>query len=259
MLSRLFCEQLDAVAILASQGCAEPMKPLIRSAFEASLGVQYILKKDSERRALAYQVAHVHRQLKLHRKLDPAEEAGRELRKSIQDDSIGNSVLDSLPQVDFRKIIGNLTGTLAKPAFEPIEREWVRTKKEVKGDPAWFALFGGPRTIRALACQLGKAFWYEFVYSDWSDVVHAGSGMSHVAKNTIAELDMAVIRPLRHPQGLQGLIVLVTGMCLELTRLLLDKYGTETQRQEMRHYYMTHIRGRWQELTAKELIKAPWK
>src|SRR5208283_5075674 len=117
MLARLFCEQNDGVAILAAEGCAEPSKPLCRSALEATLGIQYILEKDSERRGLAYQVAHAHRKLKIYRKLNPKEPAGIELRSTVKDDILGVDVLNSLPQMNLSAFVANLMGMLARPPF----------------------------------------------------------------------------------------------------------------------------------------------
>lgn len=259
MLVRHFCEQCDAVAVLATEGCAEPVKPLIRSAFEASLGVHHILEKDNERRGLAYLVAHTHRRIKLYRKLDPSDQAGKEMRIKIQNDPMSMSVLQSLPGFDFQKLIARLTGMLAKSPYDAIEQEWKRRKKELNSEPSWFSLYNGPRTIQALALQLRKGGWYELLYSDWSDVVHAGSGMGNVAKNSSGGELPVVIRPLRHPEGLQNLIVLLAGLCLELSRCVLKVYGTESDRREMQERYNVKIRDRYIQLTQGEVINAPWK
>jgi hypothetical protein len=259
MLIRHFCEQSDAVAVLATEGCGEPAKPLIRSAFEASLSVQYIMEKDSERRGLAYLVAHTHRRIKLYRKLDPSEQAGKELRNKIQNDPMSVSVLKGLPVFDFQKLIARLTGMLARSPYDAIEREWTRRKKELKSEPSWYSLYDGPRTIQALALHLRKGGWYELLYSDWSDVVHAGSGMVNVAANTSGGDDPVVIRPLRHPEGLQNLIVLAAGLCLELTRCVLKSYGTDADQLKMQARYNAEIRDRYLQLTQGDLITAPWK
>ena len=203
------------------------------------------MEQNSEKRGLAYQVAHAHRKIKLYRKLDPNEQVGKELRKKIQNDSIGLHVLQSLPPFDFQKAIGNLAGMLARPPYEAVEREWKQRKKELNNEPSWFALYSGPRTIQGLASHLGKAGWYEFLYSDWSDVVHAGSGMGYAAKNTSGGSLPVVIRPLRHPDGLQNLVVISAGLCLELARAVLKVYGTEADRQEMHERYTAQIRDRF--------------
>ena len=259
MLTRHFCEQIDGIAVLAAEGCAEPSKPLLRSAFEASIGIRYILENDSERRGLAYHVAHAHRRMKLYRKLDPNEQAGQELRKKVKGDPIGEDILNSLPAFDLPKLIARLTGMLQKPPYDVVEAEWKKRKKDMKGDPPWFSLFGGPRSISALANQLGKAFWYQLMYSDWSDVVHAGSGMEHVAEHVAGDGGPVVIRPLRHPDGLQSLIVLVAGLCLELSRALLGTYGSDEQRREMRDEYIVRVQKRMKELTQVQLINASWR
>lgn len=259
MLTRHFCEQMDGISVLAAKGCAEPSKPLLRSAFEASLGCMYIMERDSERRGLAYHVAHAHRQLKFYRKLDPNEQAGKELRQKVEGDTFAEGILNSFPQVDFPGMIAPLNEMLSRPPHAAIEAEWKTRKKDLKGDPPWFSLFGGPRSISALASHLNKAIWYHFLYSDWSDVVHAGSGLTHIAKNVADQGGPVVIRPLRHPEGLQSLILIVAGLCLELTRALMASYGNRAQQEEMKDGYTRTIRSRMEALTTAELINVSWK
>ncbi|MAX38813.1 MAG: hypothetical protein CME33_19830 [Gimesia sp.] len=86
MLTRHVIESVDGVSVLVERGCAENCGPLLRSAFEAQLGLLYILDTDSKRRALSYQVAHAHRKIKAYRKCDPNDLLGKQLRAELKDD-----------------------------------------------------------------------------------------------------------------------------------------------------------------------------
>jgi hypothetical protein len=249
VLTRHVCEFLDGVSVLAEQGCGEPAKPLLRSAFEAMLGIQYILEADSERRGLAYQVAHAHRRMSLYRKLDPDEQAGKELRKTLANDPLAAGM--QWPTVDMKPLITNFDSMVNKPEFVPINQEWLKHK----GRASWFSLFGGPRDIRALALHLKHAAMYEFLYRHWSNSVHAGDCFSNVAGKSGA----VVIRPIRHPEGLQQSVVMAVGLCLSVNRILLDRYGTAEQKEESRGYYVANIQDDYHALWKGELIRAQWK
>ena len=55
-LARHVAEEADAFSILLEKGCVEPCKAHLQSAFEAALGLRYILEADSEQRTTAYHV-----------------------------------------------------------------------------------------------------------------------------------------------------------------------------------------------------------
>ena len=97
LLMRHAIESLDGVSVLLSKGCSQPCQPLLRSALEASLGIFYILEADTKRRALAYQVAHAHKKIKLYERADPTTAAGKELRAVLKDDCCAE-VLNDLSQ-----------------------------------------------------------------------------------------------------------------------------------------------------------------
>ena len=118
LLVRHVIESLDGVAILVSKGGSHPCQPLLRSALEAVLGVLYILEKDTKQRALAYQVAHAHKKIKLYDRLDPTTQVGKELRKLLDGDMM-EGFFNALPFLNYPKMIANLQSMLAKPDFQP--------------------------------------------------------------------------------------------------------------------------------------------
>ena len=254
-LVRHVCEFVDGIAVLARSGCAEPCKPLLRSAFEAKLGVCYILEDDSERRALAYQVAHAHSRIKLFRKMKEDEQAGKEFRKLIESDPLFGRI--ALPKEDWQSGIDNMERLLARLEYAPIERKWQTTKKAKKGrEPQWYELFGGQSSVRELALHLKQVLCYEFLYRQWSTTVHAGGCLENFA---VDKEGNRVVRPIRHPDGLQQMASIAASLCIELSRRLIDRYAPE-KKQDFSKSYMDNLRERHLRISNKQpLINVPWK
>lgn len=252
MLVRHVIESVDGVSVLVEKGCAENCGPLLRSAFEGQLGLLYILEADSKRRALSYQVAHAHRKIKMYRKCDPDDPLGKQLREELKDDPM-TEVFDRIPG-NLQEMIANLESMFTKPEFAPIEHEWQAIKKNKA--PEWFALFDGPRDVRSLAIHLKLGAAYEGLYRSWSDVIHAGSGLNNVGRSD--EPGKVVIRPVRHPNGLESVCSIAAQVCLNTTRNLIQKYDPE-QWERFRQTYSETIRPRYMQVCKGKLINAPWQ
>jgi hypothetical protein len=254
LLTRHVMESLDGVSVLVAKGCSQPCQPLLRSALEAMLGLFYILETDTERRALAYQLAHAHKKLKLYDRLDPTTKAGQELRRVVEPDPCGD-LFNRLPIIDYPKLIAGLQKMFAKPEFQPIEAEWQRLKAARNNrDPEWYALFGGPQNVRDLAIKVGFPAMYEFLYRYWSNEVHAGSAMEAIGKKD----GDTVIRPIRHPEELQPAVTFASQLSLLLAMKLVGSYAP-TKLPELRSRYIDKIRQRSLELATKTVVIAPWK
>jgi Family of unknown function (DUF5677) len=254
LLVRHFIESLDGVSVLVAKGCSQSCLPLLRSALEAMLGLIYILETDTERRALAYQVVHAHKKIKIYERLDPTTKAGQDLRKVVATDPCGN-LFNNLPIINYPKLIAGLQGMFAKQEFRPIEVEWQRLKAARNNkDPEWYSLFGGPQNVRDLAIKVGLPAMYEFLYRQWSNEVHAGSAMEAIG---LKDGD-AVIRPIRHPEELQSVVTLASNFSLLLAMKLIGVYSP-AKLGELRTRYIDQIQKRALELAQKKVIVAPWK
>jgi hypothetical protein len=254
LLVRHVIESVDGVAMLVSSSGSHPCQPLLRSALEAVLGVLYILGKDTKQRALAYQVAHAHKKIKLYDRLDPTTPTGKELRRLLDGDPM-EDFFNALPFLNYPKMIANLQAMLVAPDFQPIEAEWHRVKAlNNKRDPEWYSLFGGPRNVRELAVRLRMTGMYEFLYRFWSESVHAGMAMEAIGWKGGA----TVVRPVRHPEQLQSAVQHAAGFALDLAKRLLEFYAPAMWPQLQGHY-MQNISKRSGELASGPLIKAPWK
>jgi hypothetical protein len=200
-LARHVAEEVDAISVLVEKGCVDPCKGHLRSAFEADLGVRYILESDSERRGLAYQVKELRERLHALQMHDGRTPAGKKVREAVRNDPIGASVLASMPAYDFDAEEKRLRATLGSKPWDTINAEW----EAVGPRSSWHSLFGGPKSIRQLAAHLRRAFWYEFLYSDWSGRVHAGLALRNIGTNSKEPGRQGfAVRPLRYPDGLRN-------------------------------------------------------
>ena len=254
LLARHAIECLDAVSVLVSKGCSNPCQPLLRSALEAKLSVLYILKNDTKRRALAYQVGHYHRRLSLYRKMDPSTQAGQEFAKFLDGDSLAASIIGDVGNQDFKGMAANVEWFLSQAEFKPIEDEWVKLKKAKKSEPEWYSLFGGPSNMRALAKEVGQPGMYEFLYRYWSNEIHSGSAFN--ATGTLNGQQM--MRPIRHPEELQQAVNLAANLSLLLARRLLEVYAP-AELDQFRIEYQEKLQTRSRALRQKSVIIAPWR
>ncbi len=250
-LTRHICEQADGVAVLVSKGSSQPCHPLLRSTLEAFLSILFILKEDTERRGLAYQVAHVHRQLMLYRSFDPNDERGKRFAAMRAADPIAVNM--KLPQFDWQKKIANLEKMLARPEFVPINAEWQRMSG-TKSKPKWHSLFNGPTTIEAIARQVNQSAMYEMLYRHWSNSVHAGDCLGNYAGSG----GTTYVRPLRHPDNIQNAVDMACNFCIFAASMLHSHYGTPDDVLRFRQRYTSSLKPRLDELRGKKVIDAPW-
>jgi hypothetical protein len=254
MLVRHLIEAIDGVSILASKGSAENCGPLMRSAFEAQIEIDYILQSDSERRGLAYQVGYAHRKIKMYRRYDRNDQSGQQFRQRLQGDSFAD-VFDRIPY-NLGAMVKNLEQMLQRPEFAPIETEWQRLQTQRKGkDPEWYSLFNGPSSIEQMAYALKMGTLYEGLYRYWSDFVHPGGTLTNAA---MTKEGISVIRPIRHPDGLENVCTTATGMCLHTSRSLVRAYSP-AELPRLQRTYVENLQSRYQELLRGNLIVAPWK
>ena len=145
------------------------------------------------------------------------------------------------------------------PVYAPIETEWKKVKKERKGKtPYWYNLFGGPSSIELLAKRMRLGTLYEFLYRDWSTLVHAQGGFANVAKS--GEPGKILIKPIRHPEGIETVCSFAGTLHLCVMQETLKKFLPEG---EHRHFLLKTGIAEWSKLQKKVqaggLINVPWK
>lgn len=217
-LYRHFLELVDGISVLIGQHCADAAKPILRSAFETSLYIEYILQADTERRARAYLVANAHRRISFYRKLNPDTEQGKDFREKIKNDPLSKSILGRFRVDELLQKEQNLTNMLTRPEFAPIQAAW----NEAKGKLEWYSLFNGPRNLEDLARHLKKSARYELLYRYWSQWTHAtGAPLNRIV---ITPEGTGALLALRYPGDLQQVTLHTALIAVDLMRLIVKSY-----------------------------------
>jgi hypothetical protein len=80
LLYRHVIEMADGIEVLICESCGTTAIPVLRSEFEASLALSYLLEQDAEyvQRSLSWLVANMHAGIKARRVLEPGTQAGKQ-------------------------------------------------------------------------------------------------------------------------------------------------------------------------------------
>jgi len=271
LLARHVIEMTDGIEVLVAKGCAEPCKALLRSSLEAAMGALYIMEADSDRRNMAYQVAHAHKRIKLYLKYDKNTPQGKTFDCEMAGDMFWQT---AKPKYDFPKMIATLESMFKRPEFSPIEAEWQAMKRpgpktctisgcpkkrKKKDDPQWYALFGGPTNVRELAKELHMRGEYEFLYRHWSETIHAGGVMTQIKGVNIGGKQMTIILPLRNPEHLQVCVMIAVTLCLKIGHAIVRKYAP-AELKAFAEKYVDKVQKPFMTLTnGGQFITMPWK
>jgi hypothetical protein len=214
-------EMLDGVERLLDSSCVVACRPPLRSAFEASWAVRYVLEDDTTHRALAYVLGDLKERLRWYEQHDPETPRGA---KFI--DEMGLDEDSGFPRPDLeetRAARARLEGLFASEQYAEIEAEYQSTKKRLKRSmPPWYALFNGPSNIKGLAKHLGDLDDYIIVYKAWSLTSHAVD-----LNRQLGETDDgagAAVSVVRSPLGMPNVYSFACSIGVQMTQKVLEHY-----------------------------------
>lgn len=172
LLFRNYLELIDSISILIKKSSIDPCKIILRTALETSLGLEYILREDTQNRAFGFLVCILHKEINTLKKHNSRTEVGKQF-KSIFDKDInikGNNI--PTPE-NLEGKIKSLESLLFEPNYLTVESEYQRLNRiKSEKNPNWYRLFGGPKNIQELCNYLGIPTFYEIFYRNLSNSIH---------------------------------------------------------------------------------------
>lgn len=173
MFFRDALEKADSISTLVKYSHIEPSKVILRSLFELTLYIRYIVEEDFEKRSMAFLVWDSKRKIRFYRCYDKEDPFYKETQKIVQKDEFfsNGSFLKELPSV--KLALENQYELLLLPDYRLVEKEYERTKKMDRQNPSWYRLYNGPKNIQELATKVNLPFVYEILYRRWSGNVHS--------------------------------------------------------------------------------------
>jgi len=244
-------EILDSISVLIWHGLADPCKILLRSLFETWMGIEYIVQKDSGRRAMSFLVWHVKRKRKSYLQLLENSPENKQFRAALEEDSLG--LLDNIRPIDgISRYIDRLNRLLGKPMYQKVDQEFERVQKAHKRNPNWFSLYDGPRDIKQLAEKLGHSGIYETLYRFFSATTHGMDVVDHkISRGDKGLTNIVQIRFALHAQNLTSLAI---SFALSLFRTMI-KFHKPDCKPKLEEWYAREIRDLQMWLISGDIIK----
>ena len=254
LLFRHILEIIDSVAINVRHSSTEPCKLLLRGLLESLFGLTYILKNETEKRAMAFMTTYAMQRLKYSKKLDLSTEQGKQFQKQLNDDPLAKTVIASVSKSNnpVKSVIANLEALLKKDNYIDAVKEYERTKKAGQKNPNWYSLYDGPKNMEKLAEHLKLAVLYQVFYRLWSNAVHGTDII--VGKISRSSSGHSKVLQIRLPLEIENITSLTISFAYKLYRMFIERYCPD-KLSELNKWYKEEIRDMYLKLSRNKIIK----
>ena len=212
----------DSIEILASHGATQAAYLQVRSAFEASLYIDWILKSESEKKAKYYYVSNLRnirlwtlRYLKGTQENIYFSEVIADLKKYTEP-----SVINKEDEEEAKHQVKEINRILSQEGYREINNEFERRRiKRTGADAYWYKPLG-IESIMKLAEAVGRLSEYVLYYSRGSELAHTTSYRDHIkfGKGRIT------FEPVRHLEDMHTLLQSTIGVSLHSYSSIIKHY-----------------------------------
>lgn len=250
-LFRRLLDLLDGVSAQVERGSAESARANVRVLYECALAIQYLLEADHTNRGIAYLVAGMHADEKAYKALDPTTQQGKQTAKVVAADRLMGGL--NLPAIkDLPARLAGIQKVLGQGSYAAVEQEYQAVKKANKGrDPAWYALFGGPKNIYALAGHLSLGGVYAFLYRPLSGTTHSADAIKRAV--SVTGPGKAEVHQVRLASEAQLMTKIAIGLVVDTMSLYVAFYNPEKV-ANFKKWYARQIAGNLKTLAKREII-----
>jgi len=247
-------QMIDSAEVLISNNCVEPAELLIRSAFEANLGLEYMNESRTHTRGIAWIVRIILDRIEFGERHSKEHNKGKEFFKVMEQEGFEGfgDVLPQMPEIP-DDYLDNLKKSLDKPEYAEIFEEYKRLG-EKRRHVEWYSLYGGPTNIRELAEHLNQRTIYDSLYRSWSKQSHAVSP-DHLTMTL--ENGQSVLGPIRYPMNIVHTSNFALGILLQSEIAMINRFLSGDLRQFNR-WYSTEIQRKHIELWKGEKAHLKW-
>lgn len=203
LLIRQLTDFADGISILVKRNTADPCIPILRSLFECSVSLEYLLKNDYELQAkkliyFYYKTKEFELlQVKKGSKENLELIANFELDSNVSKETIEH--LKNGEDVDARLL--SIQSILTGQFYEEINTYYNTPNTPRKH---WYSLMYGPKTLKDLVTTLGMPSRYLISYSSWSKISH---GSDIINRNLFFTKEGAQILLKRNPTGIHNIVI----------------------------------------------------
>ncbi|MBK8503180.1 MAG: hypothetical protein IPL46_13755 [Saprospiraceae bacterium] len=243
-------ELLDAISLQIRNSSIDPCKLLLRGLLETYFNLEYLFAGDWKQKAYQFIATLYQNKIKFYKKLDHSDSSHGNFKSPfITDKRMGGYPFSELGNLDMA--ISNLERLFEKPEYSNIKSEFERLKSEKEGNPKWFRLFDGPKTISGLARELKLGGLYETYYRFWSGPLHGTDVVDgKITSNSDGKLEIYQIRLPFEAQS-------ITHSTFTLAFYIIDVYLNNRlpdKKADLNKWYLTN-RDFYMQLGGEQVIK----
>lgn len=240
---RKIIEHLDAINILIEKCAFTQATIILRTLLESTVGLKFILKEDTEKRAAAYYLYHHYEEIGKMKDFDENTNIGKILKKNMGEESFN---LIARKCKDKKEAFERLLQS--KSLFAEIEKTRKKKIKQKKQHSPqkkpyvyWYELCSPVTSFKGMMISVGWGDYYEAVYGGMSMEVHSYNAVMEM----LPADDGLHMKLVRNP--LKGLNVIeYTG--LFAFSVLMDIYeylkDGKDEKEEFEEYYIEYVEAR---------------
>ena len=168
----------DAIEVMMRQGVIHPSQLQLRSLFEVSVTLQWVLQESGDERARAYHVANLRRQRLWASRYIP----GTDENEAFKDfwDTVRDRTFSPEREQEARAQIACLDKGLSGPSMCYLNKKFEAFYQKNKYEQDWYKILG-VRSFREIAKDVGRTAEYSVIYSSGSEVMHGSTYTGQVA------------------------------------------------------------------------------
>ena len=207
----------DAIEVMMRQGVIRPSQLQLRSLFEVSVTLQWVLQESGDERARAYHVANLRRQRLSARRDLP----GTEENEAFQYfwDTVGDKTTSPEGEKEARAQIANLNKVLSGSSLCYLNKKFEAFYQKKEYEQDWYKILG-VRSFRDIAKDLDRTAEYAMIYVSGSEVMHGSTYTGQVAFDG----SKVITDSLRSPEEIGPSLRLAMALTLKMTRSTLEYY-----------------------------------
>jgi len=188
----------DGICLLIRQCSNDSAIPVIRTLFEVSIGLEYLLQDDYDKRASKLIFFYYKMQeIELLKRKAGTDENTKLIAALNADENVAPETIAGLTsETDIDSKILSVQQTLNSPAYSQVAAYYNNVNKSKRKH--WYSLLDGPLTFKELVKSVGMSSRYEVSYAIWSGRTH---GWDIINRNLFFENGSIKIRAKRNPIG----------------------------------------------------------
>jgi hypothetical protein len=219
VLLKQIVAMLDAIEILIGSGATHAAHLPARTAFEASLYLEWILVSDSEKKATYYYVANLREERLWASRTMQGTPESEDFADAIKD--LNFDIHKNRPSLakEAQQHLAEVNRILSQPELVKIDKEFEKNRGRRKYDREWHSLLG-PKSIRRIAEMLHRIAEYNLFYAKGSQVTHSASYKDHI-KFVGRGFHF---KPIRHLDGINALLNFTVSLTLRTYQTVLHYY-----------------------------------